>query len=105
MRIVLHQCRRKSVLKRVTILERNMRDGFHRVEILGETYWQTSSAKFDDETREQLEHWRRRCLSRGHGGQVLPISSCAERRASLRHYRPEAPSTPSQYRSDTSEGC
>ena len=90
MGVVFHQRRRERVFERAAVLDRNMGDGLHSIEVLGEAHWQTRSAEFNNESREEFEHRRRGHLSGGHNDSVLPINSCAGRQDASLRYRPEA---------------
>ena len=53
--MVFHQRGRKCVLERRAILERDVLDRLHRIEILGEAHWESCVSKLDDEPAQQIE--------------------------------------------------
>ena len=84
-RVVLHQCRSERVLERVAILDRDVGDGLHRVEVLGETHRQPGGAQFNDEPRQEFEHGG----IGGLHGRHRAITRCAEHRdGACRRRRP-----------------
>ena len=54
--VVLHQRGRQGVLERLAVLERDVLDRLHGVEVLGEADRQARLAQLGDEPGEQLEH-------------------------------------------------
>jgi hypothetical protein len=98
--VVLDQRRPECVLERLAVLDRDVLNRLHRVEVLGERHREAGVAQFDDEATEQIEHGARRAggagahwrCGVGHG------SVLGERRLSR---RPRAPWRPSRCRSDT----
>ena len=55
-RVVLHERGGERVFERVAILDRDVLDGLHRVEVLGERDGQSRRPQLLDEPAEQIEH-------------------------------------------------
>jgi hypothetical protein len=65
--VVLHQRRPERVLEGVPIVDGDVLNRLHRVEVLGEAHRQPGVAQLDDEAVEQIEHGAgARVLGDGH---------------------------------------
>ena len=91
MRVVLDQCRTERVFERVAIFDRDVRDGLHRVEVLGERHGQARLAEFVDEPGEQIEHRRLGGIADGARAHRPP-----RRKLHVAHASPTSPRTSSR---------